>query len=84
MGMICSWRERGKSLASQTVAFSRCTRDATSTGLPIPDFTTTWFKVVYSTPAVRSSGTYLFLQAKSICVLMTSHKRHKKWPTLLL
>lgn len=38
MGMICSCRERGKFSASQTVAFSFCTRRATSTGLPIPVF----------------------------------------------
>ena len=64
MGMICSWRERGKSSASQTVAFSRWTREATSAGLPIADYN----DVIGNTPAVRSSGTHLFLQAKSICV----------------
>jgi len=35
MGMICSWRERGNPSPSQTVAFSFCTREDSSTGLPM-------------------------------------------------
>lgn len=35
MGMICSWRERGKPSASHTVAFSFCTRSLTSMGRPM-------------------------------------------------